>query len=90
MVIIMDFLKSIIELITSFFKRSTVKIEQETTITDAKTEALINQIQATYNATIIEHNDEVQTELQELHEQHKQELDDVKTNPTNNPFGESW
>ncbi len=88
----MEFLKSLIELITSWFKKSTAQTKADLTLAEATESATINEIKAESNAHAVQQLETIEEDLAKLRKKHKKEKQDAEqTNlEDNNPFGDSW
>lgn len=80
----MDFIKAIINLISSWFQRSTVQTKKEVKLADAETKAVVETIRASENATAVQQQEKVQQAIKQVqaaqtqikHEQDQQSIDE--------------
>lgn len=88
----MEWVKLIIQFITSFFNNSTQKKKEEVKLADAVEELAVEKIRATSNAQAVQQQAKVQDALDKLEEKHKEERQDAKQNPKadDQQFGSSW
>lgn len=88
----MEWVKLILNFITSWFNNSTQKKKEEVKLADAVEEMAVEKIRATSNAQAVQQQAKVQDALDKLEEKHKEERQDAKENPKadDDQFGSSW
>lgn len=88
----MEWVKLILNFITSFFNNSTQKKKEEIKLADAVEELAVEKIKAVSNAQAVQQQVKVQDALDKLEEKHIRERKDAKENPKadDDQFGSSW
>lgn len=90
----MELIKSIIDLIISFFNNSTVKKKEEIGLADAKENAVINEIKASTNAKAIDQVNTTQQALNHSYDQHREEIEENQHKTIDEKiedrFGSDW
>lgn len=88
----MDLLKSLIELITSFFKNSTAKKKEELSLATKTEIAVVETIRATENAVAVQQQQRTQEAVTSVKEQQRAESKKQSTLPLeeqlDNQFGD--
>lgn len=69
----MEIIKAIINLITSWFQKSTVETKKEVKLADAETKAVIETIRANENAKAVKQQERVQEAIKEVHTKYEEE-----------------
>lgn len=87
----MEWVKLILNFITSFFNNSTQKKIEEVKLADATTTAVIETIRANENVIAVQQQEKIQEQLDELQVVQKKERKNAKTKPirdrVNDQFG---
>ena len=88
----MEFVKSIINLLISFFQNKTANTKKEVALADAKEEAVVEKIRANSNAHAVQQHEATQDALQELEIKHQEERKHAKESPDadDQQFNSSW
>lgn len=68
----MEFIKAIINLITSFFQKSTVETKKEVKLADAESTAVVEQMRASENATAVQQQQKAQEAVEQVYSQQEQ------------------
>ncbi len=87
----MEWVKLILNFITSFFNNSTQKKKEEVKLADATTTAVIETIRANENVIAVQQQEKIQEQLEELQVVQKKERKNAKAKPirdrVNDQFG---
>lgn len=70
----MEFVKLLLNLITSFFQNSTAKTKKEVTLADAESNSVVQTIRATENAKAVEQQIKAQQAADAAVEKHNKEV----------------
>jgi hypothetical protein len=87
----MEYVKLILQFLTSFFQNSTQKKKEEVKLADATEIAVVEKIRATENAQAVKQHAKVEDALVEIREIHKEERAKAKIKPNDDEqFGSEW
>jgi CO dehydrogenase/acetyl-CoA synthase alpha subunit len=87
----MEYVKLILQFLTSFFQNSTQKKKEELKLADTTETAVIETIRATTNAKAVTQQQEVQNVIAEVAKKQAVERAEVKAKPDDDKqFGSEW
>lgn len=88
----MDIVKALLDLISGWLNRSTQKSKEEIVLADKTEKAVVEEIRANTNATIVQQRQELDDELENINNKHKQDRKDAKKDPNidDTMFGSDW
>lgn len=88
----MEWVKLILNFVTSWFNNSTQKKKEELKLADAVEELAVEKMKSASNARAVQQQAKVQDALDKLEEKHKEERQHAKENPNadDEQFGNSW
>lgn len=88
----MEIIKSIINLLLSFFQHKHQVAKNESDLAAKTEEAVVEKIRASENAAAVQQRQRTDEALVKLDQKHKEERDEAKADPKadDNQFGSTW
>jgi hypothetical protein len=86
----MEYVKLILQFLTSFFQNSTQKKKEEIKLADAVETSVVETIRATENAKVIEQKEKSDNALTEIRKVHKEERKKAAEEPDDEQFEKEW
>jgi hypothetical protein len=84
----MELFKKLLDLLISFFNRSTVVKKEELKLADAQEVAIVETVKATSNARAVQQQVKIQEAIEKVREIHKEER--KKDETFDEQFGKDW